>query len=228
MATDLFDDMVDDMTDDEDSEELSGMDTDGDDENAEIDDESPDDSNPAEEPQEYRPANSIVPQGKQGVFADRDSVFDTKRAMDRRNPVVTRAEETANELLPARLPVSTKAQLVAVFDAQGRPFVAYHQNGRALEKFRLPTPQEFEVLRSRGQLVKGGLGEAPDAAPAAPVTPAQQAATSNKTWLYVGAAAVAVGGLAWWYMNKQKKGSAPRKNADDADDAHDDADDTEE
>ena len=217
MATDLFDDM-------DEEADLDGLDGDvEDDENAEADDESPDDSNPAEEPQEYRPANAIVPQGKQGVFADRESVFDSSRdpKVDRRNPVVTRAEETANELLPSRLPVSTKAQLVAVFDAQGRPFVAYHQNGRALEKFRLPTPQEFEVLRLRGQIVKGGLGEAPAQAQApASVQPQSQqppAAGSGKTWLYVGAAAVAVGGLAWWYMNKQKKGAAPRKNVDDDD-----------
>jgi hypothetical protein len=204
---DLFDDM----------EEEADLDSDeADDANAEADDESPDDSNQAEEPQEYEPSNAIVPQGKQGVFSDRESVFDSSRdpRVDRRNPVITRAEETANELLPARRPVSTKAQLVAVFDAQGRPFVAYHQNGRALEKFRLPTPQEFEVLRLRGQIVKGGLGEAPAQAQ----TSAQgqpPAANGSKTWLYVGAAAVAVGGIAWWYMSKQKK--APRKNADDTD-----------
>lgn len=221
MPTDLFDDM----------EEEAELDGDvEDEENAEADDESSDDSNPAEEPQEYRPANAIVPQGKQGVFSDRESVFDTRRTVDHRNPVVTRAEETANELLPMRRPVSTKAQLVAVFDSQGRPFVAYHQNGRALEKFRLPTPQEFEVLRVRGQIVKGGLGEAPAQAPAqAPATQQQQqppAAGMNKTWLYVGAAAVAVGGLAWWYMSKQKKAPA-RKNAPAAPD-HDDADDGDE
>lgn|GEM_PF-6501531 len=222
MATDLFDDM-------EEEAELDGADDVEDEENAEADDESSDDSNPAEEPQEYRPANAIVPQGKQGVFSDRESVFDTRRTVDHRNPVVTRAEETANELLPMRRPVSTKAQLVAVFDSQGRPFVAYHQNGRALEKFRLPTPQEFEVLRVRGQIVKGGLGEAPAQAPAqAPATVQQQppAAGMNKTWLYVGAAAVAVGGLAWWYMSKQKKAPA-RKNAPAAPD-HDDADDGDE
>lgn len=223
MATDLFDDM-------EEEAELDGADDVEDEENAEADDESSDDSNPAEEPQEYRPANAIVPQGKQGVFSDRESVFDTRRTVDHRNPVVTRAEETANELLPMRRPVSTKAQLVAVFDSQGRPFVAYHQNGRALEKFRLPTPQEFEVLRVRGQIVKGGLGEAPAQAPAqAPATQQQQqppAAGMNKTWLYVGAAAVAVGGLAWWYMSKQKKAPA-RKNAPAAPD-HDDADDGDE
>ena len=217
MAADLFDDL------EEESEELNGSPDDvTDEEDAEADDETGDDE-PDEEPQEHMPASAIVPQGKQGVFADRESVFDTRRTVDRRNPVVTRAEETANELLPARRPVSTKAQLVAVFDAQGRPFVAYHQNGRALEKFRLPTPQEFEVLRMRGQIVKGGLGEAPTAqapASAQPQQPQQQQqppASGNKTWLYVGAAAVAVGGLAWWYMNKQKKGAAPRKNADEAD-----------
>lgn len=206
---DLFDDM------EEEAEELNGAESDDESE----DEEDTDESAPEEEPQERAPMGAIVPQGKQGVFADRESVFDTKRTVDHRNPVVTRAEETANELLPMRRPVSTKAQLVAVFDAQGRPFVAYHQNGRALERFRLPTPQEFEVLRARGQLVKGGLGEA--AAPAT-IIPAASASASppangmNKTWLYVGAAAVAVGGLAWWYMQKQKKGApAPRANDED-------------
>lgn len=208
---DLFDDM------EEEAEELNGADEDGDEEGE--DDEDTDESAPEEEPQERAPMGAIVPQGKQGVFSDRESVFDTKRTVDHRNPVVTRAEETANELLPARRPVSTKAQLVAVFDAQGRPFVAYHQNGRALERFRMPTPQEFEVLRARGQLVKGGLGEAAAPATIVPAAPAPSAASTggmNKTWLYVGAAAVAVGGLAWWYMNKQKKGApAPRANDED-------------
>jgi hypothetical protein len=216
---DLFDDL------EEENAELNGVDDDADG----ADDEDVDEGAAPEEPQESAPAGAIVPQGKQGVFSDRESVFDTRRTVDHRNPVVTRAEETANELLPMRRPVSTKAQLVAVFDAQGRPFVAYHQNGRALERFRLPTPQEFEVLRSRGQLVKGGLGEAPagaapaSMAPAAPPAPAPQSG-GNKTWLYVGAAAVAVGGLAWWYMSKQKA-SKVRRNDEDADSGAGGADD---
>jgi hypothetical protein len=225
MPTDLFDDL------EEEAEELNGTDdaSDDDEDDAEADGETGDDS-PAEEPQEHMPANAIVPQGKQGVFSDRESIFDSSRdrKVDRRNPVITRAEETANELLPARRPVSTKAQLVAVFDNQGRPFVAYHQNGRALERFRMPTPQEFEVLRMRGQIVKGGIGEAGPAAggavaPAAP--PPSAGSGMNKTWLYVGAAAVAVGGLAWWYMNKQKQ--KPARANDDTDDA-DGGDDTDE
>jgi hypothetical protein len=209
---DLFDDM------EEESEELAGAADEA------ADDEDEDESAPVEEPQESAPPGAIIPQGKQGVFSDRQSIFDSNhdRKVDRRNPVITRAEETANELLPMRRPVSTKAQLVAVFDAQGRPFVAYHQNGRALERFRLPTPQEFEVLRARGQLVKGGLGEAPAAPAAAPAPVAPTAAPMNKTWLYVGAAAVGVGALAWWYMQKQKKGAPPRKNVE-ADDAGYDA-----
>jgi hypothetical protein len=217
---DLFDDM------EEEAEELNGADEDEDEDEGDEDegDDGEDvDDEASEEPEERPmktvggvPAGAIVPQSKQGVFSDRQSIFDSNhdRKVDRRNPVITRAEETANELLPMHRPVSTKAQLVAVFDAQGRPFVAYHQNGRALERFRLPTPQEFEVLRARGQIVKGGLGEAsapaagaPAAAPSAP----SAAGGMNKTWLYVGAAAVGVGALAWWYMQKQKK--APRKNA---------------
>jgi hypothetical protein len=205
---DLFDDM------EEEAEELAGVDDAAEEDEEDVDE----DDEPEERPSKVVLGSTIEPQGKQGVFADRDSVFDSGRKVDHRNPVVTRAEETANELMPLRRPVTTMAQLVAVFDAQGRPFVAYHQNGRALEKFRLPTAQEFEILRARGQIVKGGLG---DAAPAAttPPPPAPPPA-ANRTWLYVGAAAAAVGVGAWWYMKKQK-GAAPkmpRANDDDADD----------
>lgn len=215
---DLFDDI------EEEAEDLNGPPDDV--EDAEDEDESAAEEEPEERPMKSvgaTPMGAIVPQGKQGVFSDRESVFDTKRTVDHRNPVITRAEETANELLPGRRPVSTKAQLVAVFDNQGRPFVAYHQNGRALERFRMPTPQEFEILKARGQLVKGGLGEAGPApiasgTPAAPLAP-PAAPGLNKTWLYVGAAAVAVGGLAWWYMSKQKK---PRSNESDGADGGDD------
>ena len=219
MPTDLFDDL------EEEAEELNGTDDVSDEDDAEADDETGDDA-PAEEPQEHLPTTAIVPQGKQGVFSDRESVFDTRRTVDHRNPVITRAEETANELLPAHRPVSTKAQLVAVFDAQGRPFVAYHQNGRALERFRMPTPQEHEVLRLRGQLVKGGIGEAGPAGAAPAVVPPAAGGSAggmNKTWLYVGAAAVGVGALAWWYLQKQKKPT--RANDDDADDVGDDGED---
>ena len=209
---DLFDDM------EEEAEELAGVDdADDDDEDVEGQEDVDEDDEPEERPSKVVLGSTIEPQGKQGVFADRDSVFDSGRKVDHRNPVVTRAEETANELMPLRRPVTTMAQLVAVFDAQGRPFVAYHQNGRALEKFRLPTPQEFEILRARGQIVKGGLGDAaPATVPPPPPPPPPPAA--NRTWLYVGAAAAAVGVGAWWYMKKQK-GTAPRANDDaDADD----------
>ena len=215
---DLFDDM------EEEAEELAGVDDADDDEDVEGQEDVDEDDEPEERPSKVVLGSTIEPQSKQGVFADRDSVFDSGRKVDHRNPVVTRAEETANELMPLRRPVTTMAQLVAVFDAQGRPFVAYHQNGRALEKFRLPTPQEFEILRARGQIVKGGLGDAaPATVPPPPPPPPPPAA--NRTWLYVGAAAAAVGVGAWWYMKKQKGTSPkmPRAN----DDADADADDEE-
>ena len=208
---DLFDDM------EEEAEELAGVDDDTEDEE-DVDE----DDEPEERPSKVVLASTIEPQSKQGVFADRESVFARGRKVDHRNPVVTRAEETANELMPLRRPVTTMAQLVAVFDAQGRPFVAYHQNGRALEKFRLPTPQEFEILRARGQIVKGGLGDAAPATATPPPPPPPPAA--NRTWLYVGAAAAAVGVGAWWYLKKKKKGAAskmPRANYDVSDDADD-------
>ena len=213
---DLFDDM------EEEAEELAGVDDADDDDDTEDEEDVDEDDEPEERPSKVVSGATIEPQGKQGVFADRESVFDSGRNVDRRNPVVTRAEETANQLMPLRRPVTTMAQLVAVFDAQGRPFVAYHQNGRALEKFRLPTPQEFEILRARGQIVKGGLGDAaPATVPPPPPPPPPPAA--NRTWLYVGAAAAAVGVGAWWYMKKQKGTSPkmPRANDDVSDDADD-------
>lgn len=213
-------------------DEEDGEDTEEEDEGEEGDEDGDEDENDEEEEgrpiKDVNPSPSVSgtpgvePQGKQGVFADRESVFDTQRKVDHRNPVVTRAEELSNQLMPMRRPVTTKAQLVAIFDAQGRPFVAYHQNGRALEKFRLPTPQEFEVLRARGQLVKGGLG---DAAPSPGTTPPPEQ-PKNRTWLWIGAAAVGVGAAAWWYMKKQKDKEKPRRNrrvrdADEMDDFDD-------
>jgi len=202
---DLFDDLEDDEA--EDSEEGEAEDL----------EESDDDSEEGEALAADVPQGRVEKQARQGVFADRDSVFDSAKRVDHRSPVVTRAEETANELLPMRRPVATKAQLVAIFDAQGRPFVAYHQNGRALEKFRPPTRQEFEILRMRGQIVKGGLGEtAPAPAPA--TTPsASPPPAANRTWLYVGVAAAGVGALAWWYMKKQKEVRQNKSDDDDED-----------
>jgi len=209
---DLFDDM------EEEAEELAGVD-DAAEEDEEGEEDVDEDDEPEERPSKVVLGSTIEPQGKQGVFADRDSVFDSGRKVDHRNPVVTRAEETANELMPLRRPVTTMAQLVAVFDAQGRPFVAYHQNGRALEKFRLPTPQEFEILRARGQIVKGGLGDAAPATTPPPPPPPPPAA--NRTWLYVGAAAAAVGVGAWWYMKQQKSAAPKMPRANDDDDSDD-------
>ena len=218
----LFDDLDDDQ---EMDDELDGVDdsNESDNETEEDDDDDDDDEDEglgAAEAPKAAP-RAIQRQAPQGVFADRESVFEKAKRVDHRNPVVTRAEETANELLPARRPVSTKAQLVAVFDSQGRPFVAYHQNGRALEKFRMPTQQEFEILRMRGQIVKGGLGEATQSAAAAPGPQKAPEQPKDRTWLYVGAAAVGLGALAWWYNKKQKPARANRPSDDDDDGGED-------
>lgn len=59
---------------------------------------------------------------------------------------------SVDERNPARV-----ERLVAQFDAQGRPHVRRTRGGRPTEAWRRPTPEEFEALRSRGQLVRGGL-----------------------------------------------------------------------
>lgn len=149
----------------------------------------------------------------EGVFSDQTSVFSTPRdpSADHSNALTTREMEARRyedakppRQLPAaravynkragfKSPPKPKRVLVAKFDDQGRPLVAHFANGRQLEPFRVPTPQEFHSLKTKGKIVKGGIGEA---APAG---------LPWKKILIGGGAVVAAGGLAWYLWQKRKQ-----------------------
>lgn len=95
---------------------------------------------------------------------DDDEESDDEEAQD--NPPITREEERAleNEVSAGeggRAPVREQRKLVAVFGANGQVLVQKTLNGRPLERFRPPTKAEWELLKTRGQFVKGGLAAAP-------------------------------------------------------------------
>lgn len=150
---------------------------------------------------------------REGVFADRDSVFSTSRdpSTDHTNALTTR-EMTARRYEDAKPHESMKAArkvynaragfkpgkrlLVAKFDEQGRPHVAHHVDGKQVEAFRVPTEKEFQALKTKGKIVSGGVGEAPAPAGSIPW----------KKILLVGGVAAA-GGAAWYFWKKRKNGA---------------------
>jgi len=174
---------------------------------------------------------------REGVFADRDSVFSTSRdpSMDHTNALTTR-EMTARRYEDAKPHESMKAArqvynaragfkkpegkrlLVAKFDEQGRPHVAHHVDGKQVEAFRVPTEKEFQALKTKGKIVSGGVGEAPAPAGSIPW----------KKILIVGGVAAA-GGAAWYFWKKRRNGAevvdSVHESASFADDSDDESED---
>lgn len=156
----------------------------------------------------------------EGVFADNTSIFSAPGdpSVDHSNAITTRemdarryedakpheslkvAREVYNLRAGFKQPPKTKKQkrvLVAQFDAQGRPLVAHFADGKQLEPFRVPTQREFHSLKTKGKIVRGGIGEPP-----AP----EGAGGGGIPWkkiLLVGGVAVA-GGAAWYFWKKRK------------------------
>lgn len=159
----------------------------------------------------------------EGIFADNTSVFSSSRSssVDHSNAITTRemdARRHEDAKPPRSLPAarkvynaragfkdkpSVKRILVAKFDDQGRPIVAYFAGDKQLEPFRTPTAAEYEALRTKGKLVKGGIGQvAPDG------SVASGSAFPWKKVLVGGGAVVAAGGLAWYFWKKRKNAAA--------------------
>lgn len=158
----------------------------------------------------------------EGVFADNTSVFSSSRSasVDHSNALTTREMEARRyedakppKVLPAARKVydaragfkdkpKVKRILVAKFDDQGRPVVAHFAGNKQLEPFRTPTQKEHEALRTKGRLVKGGVGQV---APDGSVAPAASGSTFPWKKVLVGSGAVvAAGGLAWYFWKKRK------------------------
>lgn len=173
---------------------------------------------------------------REGVFADRDSVFSTSRdpSMDHNNALTTR-EMTARRYEDAKPHESMKAArqvynaragfkkpegkrlLVAKFDEQGRPHVAHHVDGKQAEAFRVPTEKEFQALKTKGKIVSGGVGEAPAPAGSIPW----------KKILIVGGVAAA-GGAAWYFWKKRRNGAEVVDSVHESASFTDEADDSDE
>jgi len=145
---------------------------------------------------------------QEGSFRDKQSSFDTAHNApeDHRNPLTTRLQEEEQWETPHdKAPVISK-QLVVRFDANSRPFVAKHENGKAIERYRPPTQAEHEKIRTKAKLVRGGVGEVTPAA--AVSSPGLFGVPWTKLALYGGGAAVV--GLGGWWLWKNHK----RKNGD--------------
>jgi LPXTG-motif cell wall-anchored protein len=180
----------------------------------------------------------------EGVFADNTSIFSRAGdpAVDHSNAITTR-EMDARRYEDAKphesmkiaravyddragfksAPKSKKQKrvLVAKFDEQGRPLVAHFADGKQLEGFRMPTEREFHSLKTKGKIVRGGVGEAP----AVPV----ESSIPWKKILLAGGVAVA-GGAAWYFWKKRKNGAEVVDNVQESaafDDEADDTDDSE-
>lgn len=177
----------------------------------------------------------------EGTFTDATSVFSTPRdpSEDHSNALTTRemdarryedakphesmkvARQVYNKRAGFKSAPKQKRTLVAKFDDQGRPLVACFADGKQLEPFRVPTEREFHALKTKGKIVKGGIGEA------------ASASSSGIPWtklLLVGGAAVA-GGAAWYFWKRKKRAEVvegvSEAFGDDGDDDGDDGDEDE-
>ncbi len=147
--------------------------------------------------------------GQEGVFRDPDSIFATPHdaPVNHNNPLTTKQQEDARYEIPVETsgaPVQGakgKKQLVVKFVGPNndQPVVAHHLNGRALERFRYPSKDEFWKIKHKARLVKGGVGDVPATQPAA------TGLTLKKVAIYGGGLAAA--GLAGWWLWKKYKDS---------------------
>jgi hypothetical protein len=134
------------------------------------------------------------------------------------DPVISREEERAiNDERSAggKAPVTPKRQLLAVFDAQGQVQVMYAVNGRPIEQPRQPTAEEYQAVKQRGYIVKGGLAEA--VAGGIPWKP-----------ILIGVAVVGAAAGAYFYVNgkeEEAEANTVYVNGDEDEDEDDDADD---
>lgn len=129
----------------------------------------------------------------QGVFAEEDSVFDDELE-PHSHALVTRAEEIQPSLLPGQKAPTTR-KLVSTWTADGHMVVAQAVDGQRVEQWRPPTPEEFELFKRQGRLVKGAVG-------------ASSEPSKGGGWkkiLFSFAAIAALGGGGWYLYNRYKK-----------------------
>jgi hypothetical protein len=139
---------------------------------------------------------------QESVFTDKPSIFSTPHSRDaiQQNPLTSRQAEVARyETALKSPPAGSSKLLVAKFDEQSQPIVAVHEDGKALERWRRPTAQEYDALKVNGKIIKGGIGSVPAVAPVGGVA----ALPWKKIALALGV--VGAGGAAYWYWRKRRR-----------------------
>lgn len=153
---------------------------------------------------------------------DEDEDESGEEGYDGDNPIIDRDEERAvnderNAGGPQRPP--QKRQLLGVFDERGNLMVMYAINGRPIEQPRPPTKAEYDEVKARGYIVKGGLAAvAPDVVGGFPWMP-----------VLIGAAVLAAGAGAYYYVTGKEDEAEentvyvnPSDDDEDEDDGEDD------
>jgi hypothetical protein len=125
------------------------------------------------------------------------------------NPMTTRGIEEMDERVPGTKRPPASLQLLSVFGDRGQVRVALAMDGKQHEEWREPTRQEWDMLKARGRIVKGGLAASPEvvATPAVQIPAPQQPPVGGGLMpkLLLGGLAVAGLGAAFyfWRQNKQ-------------------------
>lgn len=197
---------------DDDDDDLDGDEDEDLDDDDDLDDDETDDAD-----LEHR-----APGGSEGVFNERRNVFSSKERaderMDHRNagpisrdaearqvydivktkdddaPVVTKPSVQESPVAaPPQGPV--KKALVARYDKNGNPKVAWFHDKEQKEAFRTPTKAEVDLLVKKGKVTSGGIAAV------------DEPASGGIPWKKVAIGAVvvaAVGGVGYWLYKRSQ------------------------
>lgn len=161
----------------------------------------------------------------EGIFKNEKSVF-------AEDGLLTREEDREESSPPAAIapsnvipfpkgaaagPVRERVDLVAVYDDNGEPLVkrVVIRGGKPVhldQKFRRPTPDEYQSLLWNGKIVKGGIvAENTNTSPGRGMEKTPLGAVSSVNWKKVGIIGAGVAGvgvaswLGWrWWQNRRE------------------------
>jgi hypothetical protein len=124
------------------------------------------------------------------------------------NPVTSRGVEEMVERVPGTPEPPPVIQLQSVFGSDGKVRVALFVDGVQMEPWRQPSPKEWELLKMRGRLVKGGIAQTPaPAAASSEVLQQQQSPQAMNVMpkLLLGGLALLGAGAAFYFWRQSKQ-----------------------
>ena len=143
---------------------------------------------------------------RKSIFEGSDSIFQDSDA-DQNNPLISLEEQAAENPTVKTAGAET---LMAVFQEGGYPMVAKAalEEGEVVpcENLRKPTAAEFDLVKSQGRIVKGGVtNETPYCYnPPQPIGSIEKIKSTLFTHKYkIGIAFLLVGGGIWWFMKRK-------------------------